>query len=167
MSERRAGQRPWGPLTSGLIQTLPASFTKATVVGRRGQEACSAITPEIQTQPSPPSPAQPPLCIFSRQDPVGFLLSELWYQKLIPPSTVDPELKRASGGTCQHPPMDGRNPFLSIPSKLSTGFCLTISQQKEAHALTRGPGLRTAVIVFRQQVLWEIEAAMGCGKTCL
>lgn len=115
----------------------------------------------------PSKSCSPPLCIFSRQDPVGFLLSELWYQKLIPPPTVDPELKRASGGTCQRPPTNGRNLFLSIPGKLSTGSCLTISLQKEAHALTRGPSLWTAVIVFRQQVLWEIEAAMGCGKTCL
>lgn len=96
------------------------------------------------------------------QFPLSFLWSKLQDQKLIPLPTAGPEL--ALGGTCQYPPTDGRGPSLHIPSKSFTGFCLTISQQKEAHDLTRGPALWMAVIVCRQQMVLEMQAAVGCGK---
>lgn len=49
-----------GRVTSGLTQFLPASFIKATAVGRRGQKPYPAITPETQTQPPSLSPAHFP-----------------------------------------------------------------------------------------------------------
>lgn len=55
---------PWtwggGQVTSGLTQFLPASFTKATGVGRRGQKTYPTITPETQTQASSLSPVHFP-----------------------------------------------------------------------------------------------------------
>lgn len=125
-----------------------------------------ALQSRRKSKHSHPLQDQPPPQIFSRprQVPGSFLSSELRHQKLIPPPTLDPELKRASGGTSQYPSTGSRDPFLSIPSKSSTSFCLTISHQKEAHALTRGSGHQTAVTGSRHQVFGKTESAMGCGK---
>lgn len=70
---------------------------------------------------------------------VSFLLPKLKYKIFISLPTVDPELKKALGGICQHPSTNSRDSFLGIPSKLSQ-LLLDHFSAKGSRSLTRGLG---------------------------